>query len=904
MPKVIHIPSHYTLFSTTDLSGNILTASDDFIAISGFSKEELIGKPHNIVRHPSVPKKVFADMWSTLKAGNSWSAIVVNRNKNGDEYWVVANASPIIEKGNIVGYISVRTPANEAQMNAAKRLYAQVASGEVILKHGIARKPFDVKLDGYRNLSLTQKFMFPVLAIFLIGGGITYASFESLYNQSILAAGNNAANDMITMAKNSRQFYMNEIIPKVKKAGMTLGHDYATHPTNLPLAANVMLALGEMSKNAGDGKEAGEVKLFSAYPFKFRNVAKLDEFEKAALAALAKDPKQPFFQVETIDGKNYYRLAVADLMTNQSCLNCHNYDPNSVKTDWKIGDVRGAISARIPMHDLEQAIATPSFQVQTTLLLMAILALGLIYLLIQLLIKRLQNLKNSINYLEKTGDLSQRTADISNDAIGTTIDKFNSLQNYILASLTQVSANARAISEGDFSQNAQGAKGSFVNIENAINGAAANLNNTIQELTRVMHALEHGQFNVQMSQEVPQAFRNQVDKAFTAIECVMNDIILAMKKMEQGDFSARIVTQSQGQIAELSQAINNSMDSMSQAVSKISQAVAAQAAGDLTVQLPSGSFKGELHNLKNAINFSLEKLKKVVNVVSMVAINVNDAAQEVSHGSNHLSNRVQEQAASLVETTSTMVQINEAIQHNANNSLQASQLANEVQQKAMQGGQIMARTIEAMQGIKESSHRIAEIVSLIDGIAFQTNLLALNAAVEAARAGEHGRGFAVVAGEVRALAGKAADAAKGIKVLISESVARIEQGTQLADDSGAALKTITQSIDNMTLLVNSIAEATTHQSESMKQVNDAINSIDNVTQQNAALVEETAASAENLRGQAELLRQEMIFFKIHSITQQPSQVLAAKKQLATPATPARQATPLQETKAKDEWQEF
>lgn len=904
MSKTIHIPSHYTLFSTTDLSGNILTASDDFITISGFSKEELIGKPHNIVRHPSVPKKVFADMWTTLKEGNSWSAIVVNRSKNGDEYWVVANASPIMEKGSIVGYISVRTPATEAQMSAAKRLYAQVESGEVILKHGIARTPWSVKFDWYRNQPMFRKIMAPIVALFIVGGFVTAYSLASMKEQSLLAAGSNSANDMITMAKNSRQFYMDEIVPKVTKAGMSLGHDYATHPTNLPLAANVMLALGEMSKKARDAKEVGEVKLFSAYPFKFRGEAKLDEFEQAALAALAKDPKQPFFQIEEVNGKSYYRMAVPDFMTSQSCLNCHNHDPNSTKTDWKIGDVRGAISARIPLSELEQAIAKPILQVHITLLTIALFVLASIYWLVYLFVIRLRKLSASVDYVEQTGDLTQRVIDTSNDAIGMTIDRFNALQNYVLASLTQVSANARAISEGDFSQSSQGAKGSFVNLENAINGATASLDKTTQELSKVMHALEHGQFTVQMSQEVPQAFRNQVDKAFSAIECVMNEIILAMKKMEQGDFSARINTQSQGQIAELSQAINSSMESMSQAVSKIGQVVAAQAAGDLTVQLPSGSFKGELHNLKNAINFSLEKLKTVVNVVSGVAVSVNGAAQEVSHGSSSLSDRVQEQAASLVETTATITQMNEAIQHNANNSLQASQLAHEVQQKATQGEQIMAKTIEAMQGIKDSSHRIAEIVSLIDGIAFQTNLLALNAAVEAARAGEHGRGFAVVAGEVRSLAGKSADAAKDIKALISDTVSRIEQGTQLADDSGTALKSITQSIDSMTVLVNNIAEATTHQSESMTQVNDAINSIDNVTQQNAALVEETAASAENLREQAELLRQEMSFFKTHTQVQQPSPALTAKKQPKALTGQAHQATSQKEAKSKDDWQEF
>lgn len=835
------------------------------------AKRKMIGQPHNMIRHPSVPKQVFTDMWASLKSGKTWYATVVNRSKSGDEYWVNAYVSPIVEDDKVTGYVSVRVPANDEDIEAAKQLYKQINEEKLVLKNSLPRKPFDMRFDWFRNLKVTQKILLPIFALFLIAGVITADRLNTLKTESIYAAGENASSDMITMAKNSRQFYMDEIVPKVVAAGMKLSHEYATHPTHLPLAANVMLALGEMSKKSGDGKEVGEVKLFSAYPFKFRGEANLDTFETQALKSLAENPDQPYIQVEKHDGKSYFRMAVPDFMTSQACLNCHNHDLNSTKTDWKIGDVRGAISARIPMTELESAISKSVAQLEISLVVIAIIMLIVIYGLISQLRVRLRKLRDSVEYVEQTGDLTKRVTDKSSDAIGLTINKFNSLQNYVLTSLAQVTVGAKAISEGDFSQTATGAKGSFVPIQDSVNKAASSLDNTMQELTKVMTALEQGKFDVTMDPEVPEAFRSQVDSALNSIKYVMSDIISVMQKMEEGDFKNRVEAEAQGELKILKQAINTSLDAMSSAISQISEVVAAQAAGDLTVSLPSGQFKGELHDLKNAINYSLQRIQEVVAIVSEAGQTVNMAAQEVKEGSNSLNNRVQEQAAALEETSATIEQMNSTIQQNTDHTEQSNKLAQEVQLKAKAGTEVMTQTINAMEAIQQSSHKISDIVTMIDGIAFQTNLLALNAAVEAARAGEHGRGFAVVAGEVRNLAQKSAEAAKDIKLLITESVELIEDGTKRADESGEVLKGITDSIDEVASLVEQIANATKEQASGMHQVHGAVTNIDGVTQQNAALVEETSAAAESLNEQSSLLRQEMDYFKIS-----PSQGLLSK----------------------------
>ena len=256
------------------------------------------------------------------------------------------------------------------------------------------------------------------------------------------------------------------------------------------------------------------------------------------------------------------------------------------------------------------------------------------------------------------------------------------------------------------------------------------------------------------------------------------------------------------------------------------------------------------------------------------------------------------------ETSATMDEMNSAVQANTENAQQAARVAEDVQKRANDGSRVMQQTIEAMNAIQESSHKIADIVSLIDGIAFQTNLLALNAAVEAARAGDHGRGFAVVAGEVRALAQKSAEAAKDIKTLIDESVTRIDQGTQLASQSGEMLNTINQSIDSVTQMVSQIARASAEQANGVTQVHEAISQIDQVTQQNAALVEETTAAAESMSEQSMVLREDMAFF---NTGRSSGTVRRTKAKLSAPAAlpkPKAALPKVNKATSFEQWSDF
>ena len=257
-----------------------------------------------------------------------------------------------------------------------------------------------------------------------------------------------------------------------------------------------------------------------------------------------------------------------------------------------------------------------------------------------------------------------------------------------------------------------------------------------------------------------------------------------------------------------------------------------------------------------------DKLANIVGGVRANAEGVATASAQIAQGNQDLSQRTEEQASALEETAASMEQLSSTVKQNADNAKQANQLAIGASTVAVKGGEVVGEVVTTMKGINDSCKKIADIISVIDGIAFQTNILALNAAVEAARAGEQGRGFAVVATEVRNLAGRSAEAAKEIKSLITASVERVEQGTALVDQAGVTMTEVVNAIKRVTDIMGEISAASAEQSAGVSQVGEAVGQMDQVTQQNAALVEESAAAAESLKGQAHAMVQAVAFFKL------------------------------------------
>lgn len=292
----------------------------------------------------------------------------------------------------------------------------------------------------------------------------------------------------------------------------------------------------------------------------------------------------------------------------------------------------------------------------------------------------------------------------------------------------------------------------------------------------------------------------------------------------------------------------------------LAEIVGRVAAGDLTTNVQVAS--GDSNSVLSAVARMQASLVTVVSKVRNGSESVASASTEIAQGNNDLSARTEQQASALEETAASMEELNATVKQNAENARQADQLAQNASSIAVQGGEVVTLVVDTMKGINESSRKIADIIQVIDGIAFQTNILALNAAVEAARAGEQGRGFAVVASEVRSLAGRSAEAAKEIKTLIDDSVSRVEQGSALVDRAGSTMTEIVGSIRKVTDIVGEISSASKEQSTGVSQVGEAITQMDQVTQQNAALVEEMAAAAGSLKSQASDLVRTVSMFKL------------------------------------------
>ena len=660
-----------SLISRTDTHGNITYANEDFIAISGYTEAEVIGSPHNMVRHPDMPVEAFADLWSTLKSGSSWTGMVKNRRKNGDHYWVLANATPIMENGTVIGYTSVRTAPSQEQI-------AQAGSAYALFKEGKA---------GNRKIRNGQ----------VVRGGITgkIAALKTLNIQGRLTL-------LITL---------------------------------LCLLMTVIGVLGLYGMNTSN----------------------------EGLRTIHEDRTIPLGQLSTI-----VRLLERNQLLVAKAIHAANSNEiksTAGKVESNIGEVNKTWAAYMATY------LTPE---------------------------------------EKK--LAEKFA----------IDRANFVERGLKPAIAALSAN------------------------------------NIDELKRLEHDVMTVDFNpvregidalieLQLDVSKQEADHSQASYVFmrnTVIAAVILGIILSF-------IVARLLILAI--VRPLNQAVNVAKEI---------------AAGNLTANIQVNS-NDETGQMLHALNVMKKSLTNIISSVRRNAETIVSTSTQIADGNKDLSQRTEEQASTLEETAASMEELTSTVKNNAENSKQARELSHVASDVALEGGKAMSQVVGTMDSIAQSSKKITDIISVIDGIAFQTNILALNAAVEAARAGEQGRGFAVVATEVRNLAQRSASAAKEIKDLISDSVSKVETGSKQVTDARKTIDDIVTAVQQVTNIMSEITTASMEQSSGIEQINQSVMQMDEVTQQNAALVEEAAAAAETLQMQGHSLVQGMGVFRLSGVQQAP-----------------------------------
>lgn len=487
----------------------------------------------------------------------------------------------------------------------------------------------------------------------------------------------------------------------------------------------------------------------------------------------------------------------------------------------------------------------------------------------------------------------------------------SSLRRRIGGEPSDAVAVANRIAGGDLNSVITLAPGDSGSMLAAMKRMQDNLSGLVDEIRLIVHAAEQGQLGKRIALEDKKGFGQEIASALNQLMIVtdtsLNDIARVATALAAGDLSQRVERAYPGAFGETANAVNATVKALVQVVEEVRSIVDAAARGDFSHQIDTGAKQGYpktlcdlLNNLTtttrqaladissvsqslaegnlmhridkpypglfgetaDAINATVLNLETLIGNIIEAVDAISIAAQEIAAGNADLSSRTEEQASSLEETASSIEQFTATAQQNTDNAKHADALGQAAAGIAHSGGEIVKASASTMLNIRESSRKIGDIISVIEGIAFQTNILALNAAVEAARAGEQGKGFAVVATEVRALSLRTTQAAKEIAVLIRESANKVEFGTSQAEAAGKSMDQITESISALSNLVANISTASIEQTRGIEQVNHAVSQMDQVTQQNAALVEQAAAAAESLEEQSRTLQRQVSSFKL------------------------------------------
>ncbi len=890
-----------TIVSTTDLKGNITSVNRDFLRISGFTEAELIGVNHNIVRHPDMPAIAFEDLWNTVKAGRPWTGIVKNRCKNGDFYWVEANVTPLRENGQVTGYMSVRNKPSRAQIESASALYSQWNQG-VFPKAPLTARLSKTLIDMPLNLKLISAFALPLLSLLFLAASMklglaSHYQFLAIMVGLLGAIGGylfisgmllkplqQTARHLRTVSEGnlnihfdmSRNDEVGHVLQALRSVQIKLGYDMnetrkiAQETTRIKVAldnvsTNVMMADTDlniiyMNKSIVTMLTAAEADLKKVLPS--FNVSTL---MGTNIDGFHKNPSHQRNLLSTFTSTYTTQIKVAGLTFRLSA------NPVIDEKGERLGAVVewANITEELAAQERERQLAEENLRVRIAL---DNVSTGVM----------IADNERNIIYVNKAvvKTLSGAEADIrkqlpnfsANSLVGTNIDGFHK----------DPSHQARMLSTFTSSYTANlvvGGRNLRVTANPVINDKGDRLGAVAEWIDRTAE--------VGVEQEISQVVEAAV----------------------MGDFKTRLDSSNkEGFFKTLAEGMNKLLETSDIGLNEVVRVLNALSRGDLTESITNEYF-GTFGQLKDDSNATVENLRNLIEQIKTAAESINTAAKEIAAGNMDLSQRTEEQASSLEETASSMEELASTVKQNAENAKQANQMASAASGVAVKGGEVVGEVVNTMSAINESSRKIVDIISVIDGIAFQTNILALNAAVEAARAGEQGRGFAVVAGEVRNLAQRSAAAAKEIKQLISDSVEKVEDGSKLVEQAGSTMDEVVTSVKRVTDIMAEITAASVEQSSGIDQVNQAVTQMDEVTQQNAALVEEAAAAAESLEEQAQTLIESVSVFKLPGGSSSPalSRPSANRSIAASAGTarPSRKPLPPRGSSSDDgEWEEF